>query len=389
MKKKTNLLDSFLNKLKKIPKKKIKGIHEPQFDEIDQKIVSNCIKKNEVSGAGDYVKNFEREIASFTGSKYVIATSTGTSALHLALQANGVDKNHEVLVPAFNFIAAANAILYCGATPHFVEISTKNLGIDVDYLSNYLKKIAVKKNKYFINRETKKIIYAIVPVYVFGNSYNVTKLLSLCKKYKIKIIEDSAEALGTFYKKKHAGTFGKAGCLSFNGNKIITTGLGGAVITNNHKLYKNIRDKVNNGKQKKTFELVYEQKTLNFRMASINAALGISQIKKLKKFLLLKRKLSNRYYKLFKNIKGVRYITEDKYTKSNHWLNTVEVDFKNNKQRIELFKKANKLKIPIRPAWTPLNKLKYLKKFPKSSLHKSDKIYKKIICLPSSAILGQ
>jgi len=389
MSKKTNLIDSFLKRLRKIPKKNTKGIHEPQFDKKDQIIVSNCIKKNEVSGTGNYVKNFERAIASLTGSKYVIATSTGTSALHLALQANGVGKNHEVLVPAFNFIAAANAILYCGATPHFVEINKKNLGIDVDYLSNYLKKIAVKKNNFFINRKTKKKIYAIVPVYVFGNSYDVTKLLNLCKKYKIKIIEDSAEALGTFYKKKHAGTFGKAGCLSFNGNKIITTGLGGAVITNNHKLYTNIRDKVDNGKKKNTFELVYEQKTLNFRMASINAALGISQIKKLKKFLLLKKKLSNQYFKLFKDIKGVRYITEDKFTKSNHWLNAVEIDFKNNKQRIELFKKAKKLKIPIRPAWTPLNKLNYLKKFPKSSLYKSDKIYKKIICLPSSAILGQ
>ena len=142
-------------------------------------------------------------------------------------------------------------------------------------------------------------------------------------------------------------------------------------------------------KKKNTFELVYEQKTLNFRIASINAALGISQIKKLKKFLLLKKKLSKKYFKLFKDLKGVRYITEDEFTKSNNWLNAVEVDFKNNKQRIELFKKAKKLRIPIRPAWTPLNKLNYLKKFPKSSLYESDKIYKKIICLPSSAILGQ
>ena len=156
MSKKTNLIDSFLKRLRKIPKKNTKGIHEPQFDKKDQIIVSNCIKKNEVSGTGNYVKNFERAIASLTGSKYVIATSTGTSALHLALQANGVGKNHEVLVPAFNFIAAANAILYCGATPHFVEINKKNLGIDVDYLSNYLKKIAVKKNNFFINRKTKK-----------------------------------------------------------------------------------------------------------------------------------------------------------------------------------------------------------------------------------------
>ena len=235
MKKKPNFVDNFLNILKYSQKKQTNGIHEPSLNINDKKIVSECITKNEVSALGSYVKKFEDQIAKFTGSKYAVTTSTGTAALHLSLQAIGVNKNHEVLLPAFNFIAAANAILYCNATPHFVDIEKKNLSIDVNLLENYLKNILVKKNDNFINKKTKKIIYAIIPIYVFGNSYDIKKLANVCKKYKIKIIEDSAEALGTFYKKKHAGTFGIAGCLSFNGNKLITTGGGGAVITNNPK----------------------------------------------------------------------------------------------------------------------------------------------------------
>ncbi len=387
--KKDDLLDNFLNQLKRIPLKNTKGIHEPQLDKKDKINVSKCIERNEVSAAGNYVKNFERAIINFTGSKYAVATSTGTSAIHLALQAIGVNKNHEVLIPAFNFIASANAILYCNATPHFIDIDKQNLAIDVDFLDKYLKKISFKKNNNYINKKTKKIIYAIVPVYIFGNSYDIQKLKKLCKKYNLKIVEDSAEALGTFYKNKHAGTFGNAGCLSFNGNKVITTGIGGAVITDNYKIYKNIRDKVNNGKKKNTFELVYLEKTLNLRMASINAALGISQIKKINQLLRDKRNLSKKYINLFKNLKKIRFIKENKYTKSNYWLNAVIVDFKNNNQRNLLFKKAKKLKIPIRPAWTPLNKLNYLKNCPKSQLNITNNIFKKIVCLPSSSILGK
>lgn len=387
--KKDDLLNEFLNQLKKIPLKKTKAIHEPQIDREDKVTINKCIERNEVSAAGNYVKNFEKALINFTGSKYAIATSTGTSAIHLALQSMGVNENHEVLIPAFNFIASANAILYCNATPHFVDINKTNLTLDLEYLDKYLKKISFKKNKNFINRKTKKIIYAIIPVYIFGNSYDVQKLKKLSRKYNLKIIEDSAEALGTFYRNKHAGTFGDAGCLSFNGNKIITTGMGGAVITDNYKIYKNIRNKVNNGKKNNTFELVYQEKTLNLRMASINAALGISQMKKINSLLRYKRKLSKKYLHLFKNSNRIRFLCENIHTKSNNWLNAVVLDFKNNNQRTLLFKKAQQLKIPIRPAWVPLNKLNYLKNFPKSKLNITNNIYKKIVCLPSSSILGK
>ena len=154
---KDDLLEEFLNQLKKIPLKNTKGIHEPHLNKKDKINVSKCIERNEVSAAGNYVENFERALVNFTGSKYAIATSTGTSAIHLALQAIGVNENHEVLIPAFNFIASANAILYCNATPHFVDINKKNLTIDVDFLDKYLKKISIKKNKYFINKKTKKL----------------------------------------------------------------------------------------------------------------------------------------------------------------------------------------------------------------------------------------
>ena len=384
-----NLINNFLSTVKKVSRADINYIHEPFLNHKEKSILNDCIKKNQVSAVGNYKNKFEKLIKKFTKSKYVISTSTGTSALHLALRAIGANKDHEILIPSFNFIAAANAVLYCNSTPHFVDINSKNLGIDPDYLNSYLNKISKVKNNKCINKKTNKIIYAVIPVYVFGNSYDIEKLMKVCRKFKLKMIEDSAEALGTFYKGRHAGTYGLAGCLSFNGNKIITSGSGGAVITNNKKIYEFISKLVFNGKIKHNYELIYENQSLNFRLSDLNAALGCAQMEKISFFLKLKRQLAKKYMKLFEKNNSFYFLTENSNTKSNYWLNTVILDDKHINLRSKIFQKAKLKKVPIRPVWKPLHSLNYLKKYPKSKLKITNKMYKKVINLPSSAILGK
>lgn len=384
-----DVINNFLSTVKKVSRADINYIHEPFLNHKEKMILNDCIAKNEVSAVGNYKNKFEKLIKKFTKSKYVISTSTGTSALHLALRAIGANKDHEILIPSFNFIAAANAVLYCNSTPHFVDINRKNLGVDPDYLHSYLNKISKVKNNKCINKKTNKIIYAVIPVYVFGNSYDIEKLLKVCRKFKLKMIEDSAEALGTFYKGRHAGTYGIAGCLSFNGNKIITSGSGGAVITNNKKIYEYISKLVLNGKLKHNYELIYENQSLNFRLSDLNAALGCAQIEKISFFLKLKRQLAKKYIKLFKKNNSFYFLKENSNTKSNYWLNTVILDDKHINLRSKIFQKAKLKKVPIRPVWKPLHSLNYLKKYPKSKLKNTNKMYKKVINLPSSAILGK
>ncbi len=384
------LINNLFRDIKRVVKNnKINSLHEPYLGNNEKKILNECIKKNEVSSVGRYRQKFEKLISEYTGVKYAVTTSSGTAALHLALKAIGVRNNHEIIVPSLNFVASVNAILYCNAIPHFVDINPNNLGIDPKALEIYLKNIALIKNNKCINKKTNKIIFAVVPVYVFGNSYDIEKLKRVCKKFKLKIIEDSAEALGTFYKKKHAGTFGEAGCLSFNGNKIITTGGGGAVLTNSKKIYEFVKRNIFNGKLKHDYELIYEPNSLNFRMPDINAAIGCAQIKNLNYFLSLKRNLAKRYSKFFKKNNEIFFLKENLFTKSNYWLNTILIRNINLKIRKKIFLKAKKLNIPLRPIWTPLHKNNKLKKFPKSNLKNTNSVFKKIINLPSSAILGK
>ena len=334
-------------------------------------LISDTVKFNDFT-LGRYVDSFEKEFCKYQNVKYAVGVGSGTDAIFLSLKALGINGGDEIITPTYSFYATAGAIATAGAKPVFVDIK-EDLNID----ENKIEKKITKKTK------------VILPVHLTGNPSDMIAIKKIAKKYKLKIIEDSAEALGTFYKKKHAGTFGNAGCLSFNGNKIITTGCGGAVLTNNYKIYNFIKNKINNGKKLNTYELIYEQKTLNFRMPDINAALGISQLNKIKTFIKQKRYLAQKYKELFKFTDRVRFIDEEKDTKSNCWLNSVEIDFKNLKERSLLFIKAKRINLPLRPAWTPLNKLRFLKNCPRSNLNNTNKIYKKIICLPSSAILGK
>ena len=265
--------------------------HEPMVYGNEKKYLINTIKQNFFSSAGNFVNKFEDKIKKITKAKYAIAVVNCTEAIHITLKACGIKRGDEVLVPSLTFIGTVNPITYLGATPHFVESSIDDFGVDCEKLEKYLSKIAVKKNNKLINKTTKKIIRALIPVHVFGHPCKIDNLKKIAKKNNLILIEDAAGAMGSFYKKKHLGTFGIAGCISFNGNKIATTGGGGAIITNNKSLAKKIYHLTTTSKQKHKWEYLHDGVGYNHRMSNLSAALGLAQLENLKKILKFKRKL--------------------------------------------------------------------------------------------------
>jgi len=288
-------------------------------------------------------------------------------------------------VPALTFVGTANAIVYCGGIPHFVDSENKTLGIDAKKLERYLNSIVIFKKNSAINKFTKRVIRAIVPVHIFGHSCQIDEIIRIAKKFNLIVIEDAAEALGSYYKNKHLGTFGLAGCLSFNGNKIVTTGGGGAVITNNKVFAQKIRHLSTTAKLEHKWEYIHDQVGHNLRMPNINAALGLAQLENLNKFLISKRKLFNSYFSVFSKINKIYLFQEKKYCKSNYWLNAIFLKKKFFKERNKILKYAHQKNIFIRPAWKPLHKLKPFRNMPRMNLDNTYKIYNACINLPSSS----
>lgn len=360
-------------------------LHEPHFCGNEWKYVKKTLDDNYVSSIGSFVDKFEDQIKKFTKSKYAISVVNGTEALHLGLVACGVKKNDEVFVPTITFAGTANAITYSGAVPHFVDSELETLGIDPIKLEKYLKEISIKKGKFYFNKKTNRRISAIIPVHVFGNICQIDKILKIAKKYNLIVIEDAAEALGSFFHNKHSGTFGMVGCFSFNGNKILTTGGGGAIITNNKLLAKKIKHLSTTAKINDPWEYIHDAIGYNFRMPNLNAALGSAQLENLNKFLQSKRKLFNIYEKEFKLVEDIRIVKEKKFSKSNYWLNTIFIKNLSIKKRNQILKFAHKNNFFLRPVWKPLHTLKHFKKMPKMHIDVANKIYKSCINLPSSA----
>ena len=362
-------------------------LHEPSFSVKEIRYINNTIKKNSVSSSGIYGDRFEKKIKRYTKAKHVIAVINGTQGLFISMQALGIKKNQEVLVPALTFVGTVNAISYTGAEPHFVDSKIEDLGIDCKKLEIYLKKISkIKKNK-CINKKTGRVISGIIPVHIFGHSCDIENIIKIAKKFRLKIIEDAAEAVGSFYKKKHLGTFGDVGCLSFNGNKIITTGGGGAVITNKKNLAKKIRYLSSTAKVKHKWEYIHDDIGYNFKMPSLNAALGLAQISKIDIFLKAKRRLFNKYSKNLKQLIGVSIFQEGKNLKSNYWLQTLILDKRYKYLKDELLNYCYKKKIFLRPTWKLISSLKPYKKTQKMDLSGAKDIADRVINLPSSQSL--
>jgi perosamine synthetase len=379
------LPNDIIKSITKVVGKRKHHLHEPFFFGNEIKYLKKTITTNLVSSVGPFVKKFEDQIIKFTKSKYAISVVNGTEALHLSLVACGVKNNDEVLVPTITFSGTVNAIVYSGAIPHFVDSEFETLGVDPLKLEKYLEKITIKKGKFYFNKNTKRKIKAIMPVHVFGNICKIDKILKIAKKYNLVVIEDAAEALGSFFRNKHAGTFGLVGCFSFNGNKIMTTGGGGAIITNNKILAKKIKHLSTTAKINHRWEYIHDAVGYNFRMPNLNAALGSAQIENLNKFLKSKKKLFQRYCKEFSKVKEIRLIKNPEFSKSNNWLNTIFIKNSSIKKRNKILSLAQKKQIFLRPVWKPLHQLKHFRSMPKMNLENAKKIYISCINLPSSS----
>jgi perosamine synthetase len=373
------------SKINNISKKKIIPLHNPVFDKKEMISLQNCIKSTFVSTSGKDIDLFEEKIKNFTKAKYSIAVVNGTSALFLICKTLGINSNHEVLVPSMTFIGTVNAISYCGATPHFVDSTYADMGIDFKKLDLYLSKIVQIKKNHSINKKTKKIIKFIMPVHLFGHPCNISDCLNLSKKYKLTIIEDAAEALGSYYKNMHVGTFGIAAAFSFNGNKIITTGGGGAIITNSKKIADFVRHISSTAKVKnKNLELSHDMIGYNFKLPNLNAALGCAQIDKINRFIKNKRDLFRRYKKIFKNNKFFEIFEENKISRSNYWLQALLLKKKYSHHKKQIIYEMLKKGIEVRPVWQLIHTLKPYTKTPKMNLSNSIDLQKRILTIPSS-----
>lgn len=362
-------------------------LHEPTFSKYEKSLLNLCIEEGYVSSVGRFVNQFENVIKNFTGSKNSVAVVNGTSALQIALNLSGVKKNDEVLVPSITFIGTVNSIIYNNAIPNFIDSELDTLGADPQKLEKYLNKNCILKNNQCYNKKTKRFIKAIIVVHVFGHSAKIITLKKISKKFKIKIIEDAAEALGSFYKGKHLGTFGDFGVISFNGNKVITTGGGGILLTNSNHLAKRAKHITTTAKLPHNFEYIFNETGYNYRLPNINAALGVAQLKKLNEIIKNKRKIYQKYEKYFKDEAGIQLFKEPKNCKSNYWLQTLVLDKKFEKFKNIIIKKGNENNIGMRPCWKPLHTLKHLRKYPKMNLKNSEDIYNRIINIPSSSHL--
>ncbi len=381
--KKSTLSNHILQSVKSVIKSKKVGLHEPYLGENEKRYLKKCIESGYVSYLGEYVVNFEKKITDFTGAKYAITTNSGTSALHLACRLLEIDKNCEVLMPALSFIAPANAITYMNGTPHFVDIEEETLGIDPQKLRNYLRKITSITKSGCINKKTKKIIKAIMVIHAYGHPARIQEIVRIANEFKIKVIEDAAESLGSFFKNKHTGLFGDIGILSFNGNKVITTGGGGALLTKSKEFYEKAKHLSTQAKVKHKWEYIHDDIGYNFRMPNINAAIGCSQFDKISKLISYKRKLARKYEMIFRNLDNVKFFKEPKQSISNYWLNTIIIEKNFKSIRNDLLKRLHNNGYQARPLWEPLNRLKMYKTCPSDNLDVTNDIVSRTINLPS------
>lgn len=363
-------------------------LHEPRFRGNEQAYVQECIVSTFVSSVGTYVDRLEKELAAYTGARRAIAVVNGTAALQVALQLGGVKAHHEVIVPALTFVASANAVNYLGAVPHFADSSESTLGLDPVALREWLNFIGERSGDGFRNRQTGRRLSALIPMHTFGHPCDLDGLLAIARDFRMVLVEDAAESLGSFYHGKHTGTFGLLGALSFNGNKIITTGGGGAILTNDTALADHAKHLTTTAKVPHRWHFQHDRVGYNFRMPNINAALGCAQLEQLNDFLTSKRRLTQAYKQAFNSIENVKLILEPTFSVSNYWLQTLTLDDSVAGQRNTILEATNIAGLMTRPAWTLLHQLEPYKDCPRAPLPVSESFERRIINIPSSAGLA-
>ena len=363
------------------------ALHEPSFNGNEWQYLKECLDSTFVSSVGKFVDHFEHDLVEFTGAKYAIAVVNGTAALHIALKLAGVQAGDEVLVPALTFVATANAVAYCNATPHFVDSEIGTLGMDATKLRDYLIDHTDQRSGQCINCATGQVIRALVPMHTFGHPADIDGLIAIAHDFNIALVEDAAESLGSYYHGQHTGTFGLMGTLSFNGNKTITTGGGGAILTNDAELARHAKHLTTTAKLSHAWEFRHDEIGYNYRLPNLNAALGCAQLEQLPVKLSAKKALFARYQFAFEKVEGVTLIPEPAQCQSNYWLQTLLLDNANANQRDVILKATNDAGLMTRPAWTLMNELTPFKDYPHMDLNTAKSLEQRLINIPSSSHL--
>ncbi len=364
------------------------ALHEPCLQGREWEYIKTCLETGWVSSVGQYVDRFEKDLAAFTGINHVIAAVNGTAALHIAYLLAGIKTNDEVLVPTLTFVGTVNPLSYCGAIPHFIDSEAQTLGINAVVLDDYLKEITEIHQQTCINKITGRRIRALCVMHTLGHPVDLDPLVALCEKYHLTLIEDAAEALGSLYKNKHVGHHGLISTLSFNGNKTITTGGGGAILTNHPTLAKKAKHLTTTAKLPHRWAFHHDEVGYNYRLPNINAALGCAQLEQAAAFIEVKRILAHHYQQLFSQIEHITCIKEPIYAKSNYWLNAVLLDDTRAHLRDVLIEALHQKNIMARPLWELQHTLPMYAHCPRMPLPIADNLSKRLIKLPSSACWG-
>lgn len=362
-------------------------LHAPYFAGKEWHYVKECLDTGWVSSAGAFVEQFEQQLADFTGMRYAVAVVNGSAALHAALLVAGVENQDEVIIPALTFVATANAVHYCGAVPHLADSCERTLGLDPGKLRRHLQSIAVLRDGACFNRLTGRRIRVAVPMHTLGHPARLDELAEVCADYRLEMVEDAAEALGSWYKGRHIGSWGCLAAFSFNGNKIMTAGGGGAIVTNSEPLARAVRHLTTTAKVPHRWRFVHDAVGYNYRLPNLNAALALAQLEQMPMMLDCKRRLARAYQRAFEQVEGVQCYSEPQQCRSNYWLNALVLEEQHQGELEAVLELAHQEGIRARPLWTPLHQLPMLRDAPRMELTTSESLAKRVINIPSSAFL--
>lgn len=358
------------------------ALHEPHFGGNEKKYLNECIDTTFVSSVGKFVDRLEETVAEYTGAKKAVVCVNGTNALHMAMILVGVERDDEVITQALTFIATCNAISYTGAHPVFIDVDRDTMGLSPVAMERWLLENAVVKNNICYNKKTNRRIKACIPMHTFGHPVHMDELMDLCKGYHLELVEDAAESIGSFYKGKHTGTFGKIGVISFNGNKTITTGGGGMLLFQDEELGKLAKHITTQAKVPHRWEFVHDHIGYNYRLPNINAALGCAQMEQLERFIASKRETAEKYKSFFVNNPDIEFFTEPDNCRSNYWLNVIIMKDKQAQQ--DLLAYSNDQGVMTRPVWELMNRLPMFKSCQTDALSNTEWFADRVVNIPSS-----
>lgn len=385
---KSDLVEGFARVIMDVTGPQAGGLHEPLFNGNEKKYLAECIDSGYVSSVGSFVTAFEESVRDFVGAKYAVALVNGTTALHLALLSVGVRPGDEVMLPALSFVATANSVSHAGGVAHFVDVDEETWGIDSVALRSHLADVGKIKGGRLYNKNTGRPITAVIPMHTLGHPVAMEPLLAVAEEFGLAVIEDAAESLGSFLGDRHTGLFGHLGVFSFNGNKTITTGGGGVIVTDDEVLAKNVKHVSTTARVSHSFEFDHDAVGYNYRMPNINAALGLAQMEQLSGLVARQRELFSSYAGVFAggHFGALRQETEG--VTSNYWLQAISLRNGLEDKKNELIAGCLDAGISVRPLWKPLNRLVPYRSHPSMKTPVTDNLYSRVICLPSSAVLA-